>query len=173
MPLWLFKKNVDRLTIKDVCRITHNNDEAYVGALSIFLAIQFVIENTWDGGGSLIDKIVAEIPDTNVRDRLIELRKLSDCSIVEVGKKFKTSGYVADSVPIAIFAAQKIDRNSFYEIITDLIKIGGDTDTVCSMAGQIIGALKGTDCIPLEWMDKYNELEIAPLVNDLTKRWKE
>ena len=31
-----FKQQVDRQTLKDICSITHKNDEAYTGALAIY-----------------------------------------------------------------------------------------------------------------------------------------
>src|SRR5438128_1013708 len=37
----------DRTLIRDVCRITHNNDEAYVGALAVMLAIHSVLSGVW------------------------------------------------------------------------------------------------------------------------------
>jgi len=32
----------DRTIIRDVCRITHHNEESYVGTLAVVLAIHFV-----------------------------------------------------------------------------------------------------------------------------------
>lgn len=39
-----FKKYILKLTIKDVCNITHRNDEAYSGALAIYYAIRAAID---------------------------------------------------------------------------------------------------------------------------------
>jgi ADP-ribosyl-[dinitrogen reductase] hydrolase len=38
---------LDRTMIRDVCRITHHNDEAYVGALAVVIAIRSVLEGVW------------------------------------------------------------------------------------------------------------------------------
>jgi len=38
---------VDRTVIRDVCRITHQNDEAYAGALAVVVAIRSVLSGTW------------------------------------------------------------------------------------------------------------------------------
>src|SRR5260370_495332 len=37
----------DRTVIRDVCRITHHNDEAYAGALAVMLAIRSVLSGAW------------------------------------------------------------------------------------------------------------------------------
>jgi ADP-ribosylglycohydrolase len=166
-----FKKDIDRLTIKDICSITHKNDEAYVGALAIYYSIKYAIENRWSGDNTLISKIVDLLPDTRVRDRLIELDELKDASIQDISDKYKSTGYVVDSVPLSVFAAQKIGSMNFQDIITDLIKIGGDTDTVCSMTGQIIGSLKGTEVVPDVWMTKYNGLDVTGLIDNIVCSW--
>ena len=166
-----FKTDIDRLTIKDICSITHKNDEAYVGALVIYYSIKYAIENRWSGDNTLISKIVDLLPDTRVRDRLIELDELKDASIQDISDKYKSTGYVVDSVPLSVFAAQKIGSMNFQDIITDLIKIGGDTDTVCSMTGQIIGSLKGTEVVPDVWMTKYNSLEVTGLIDNIVCSW--
>jgi ADP-ribosylglycohydrolase len=166
-----FKTDIDRLTIKDICSITHKNDEAYVGALAIYYSIKYAIENRWSGDNTLISKIVDLLPDTRVRDRLIELDELKDASIQDISDKYKSTGYVVDSVPLSVFAAQKIGSMNFQDIITDLIKIGGDTDTVCSMTGQIIGSLKGTEVVPDVWMTKYNGLDVTGLIDNIVCSW--
>lgn len=167
-----FKENISKITIKDICSITHKNDEAYTGALAIYHAIRNIIEGRWQGDDNLIAQIVEDIPDTKVRDRLIELERCKDESIIQIGRKFKPSGYVVDSVPISIFAAQKVNQTDFKSIISDLIRIGGDTDTICSMTGQIIGALKGIEALPEEWLNMYQNLSISRLADKIVENWR-
>jgi len=33
------------------------------------------------------------------------------------------------------------------------VSLGGDTDTIASMAGAIAGACYGIECVPAEWSD--------------------
>ena len=44
------------------------------------------------------------------------------------------------------------------DIFEQLIEIGGDTDTNCSMAGQILGTLLGKDNLPKRWIEKLEKL---------------
>ncbi|NDW08864.1 ADP-ribosylglycohydrolase family protein [Dysgonomonas sp. 520] len=168
-----FKKYITKLTIRDICTITHRNDEAYSGALAIYYSIKAAIDGIWKGDNGLIDYIIAKIPDTRVRDRFIELIPLQRLSISEIGKQYKSSGYVVDSVPMAVFAAQKINKLDYATILTELIKLGGDTDTVCSMFGQIVGSLYGTKIISDDLMYRFDELKITDMVSEIVKNWKE
>lgn len=161
------------MTIKDVCTITHRNDEAYSGALAIYYSIKAAIDGIWEGDYGLVDYIIKKISDTRVRDRFIELIPLLKLSIVEIGKIYKSSGYVVDSVPLAVFAAQKINEYNYLTIITELIKLGGDTDTVCSMFGQIVGSLYGTKIVPDDLMYRFEKLEITDLISEIINNWKE
>jgi ADP-ribosylglycohydrolase len=170
-----FKRTVDRITIKDVCSITHKNDEAYAGTLAIYYALVCARSGVWTGGPGLIEKIIAYLPDTNVKDRLIELNNVTDLSSPEIGSSYKTTGYVVDSVPLSIFAAQQIGKLPVQAIFKRLIKVGGDTDTICSMTGQIIGTLLGDKGIPEEWLCKFDsDLKcIRESIDVIVDEWKE
>lgn len=151
-----FELNISRNTIKNICNITHQNDEAYVGALSIIIAIQAIINKTWTGKENLLQIIINEIPDTRVRDRLIEIDNIN-CDLSKVGK-FGNDGYVVNSVPLAIAFASKVNDIGLSKMFEQIIEIGGDTDTNCSIAGQIAGTLIGTKNIPNELIDKLKDL---------------
>ena len=55
-----------------------------------------------------------------------------------------------NSVPTAIFAFLA-NPQSFTSTVVYAISLGGDTDTIASMAGVISGAYLGIDAIPAEW----------------------
>lgn len=133
----------ERTLIRDVCNITHKNDEAYVGCLAILYALQAIINGQWIAGVSLPALITDHLPDTAVRDKLLKLREHPDCSIAEAAGLTGVSGHVIESIPFSIFAAQKIRERNFEEVIADIILCGGDTDTNASLAGNIMGAFLG------------------------------
>ena len=170
-----FKKTVERITIKDVCSITHKNDEAYTGALAIYYAIIYARSGNWTGESDLIEKIIENLPDTKVRDRLDEFSRLKGLSIEDIGKLYPSTGYVVDSVPLSIFAAQQISKISTKTIFKELIRIGHDTDTICSMTGQIIGTLLGSKNVPEEWLSKFdNELkDVRESIDTIVDQWQE
>ncbi len=65
--------DADRQTIREICRITHRNDEAYIGALAVLRSIRYAV----DGGelnADVFTYLIDSLPDSNVRDRLIIIR---------------------------------------------------------------------------------------------------
>jgi ADP-ribosylglycohydrolase len=150
-----FYEGYTRDDIRSFCRITHRNDEAYVGALAIVLSIQQILNGNWNGEGSLIELIIPHLPDTRVRDRLMDLNKIKGSNVISDAAKFGTDGYVVNSVPFAILCASQVMKAGIETIFKQIIDCGGDTDTNASIAGQIAGALIGEQNIPLALTDKF------------------
>jgi ADP-ribosylglycohydrolase len=73
---------------------------------------------------------------------------MTDASIADFAVRFGSSGYVVDSVPLALYAARLIDHYEFDDILRMVIEAGGDTDTNASMTGQIVGTWIGVSQIP-------------------------
>ena len=149
----------DRQTIRDVCRITHRNDEAYIGALAIVRAIRHVIDAK-PLDYKFLTALIDLIPDSRVRDRLIVVRD-SSLSVIEYAATFAPSGYVVDSVPLSILAAMR--SSDLIETIRQIVQCGGDTDTIASMYGQIMGAALGTNGLPMEII---NQIDAVSLVRE-------
>ncbi len=151
----------DRVMIRDVSRITHRNEEAYVGALAICIAVRLAQQGSWQFTREAIGEVAGELPDSVVKDRLLELDQLPNgAEAHHAAARFGASGYVADSVPLAIFAASA-SGTSFRDIVIAAVGCGGDTDTIASMAAQISGAAVGVGGLPSEWRNRVpNEEEI-------------
>jgi ADP-ribosylglycohydrolase len=144
-----------RRTIRDVCRITHHHDEAYVGALAILTAVHLAWTGKWSGGPGLIEQVIANLPDSRVRDQLREIDQCDvDTPIVDLATRFGNSGYVVESVPLALSGASRVRSLGFRPMLEQLVAGGGDTDTIASMAGQIAGTLLGYDALPAEMVSR-------------------
>ena len=164
-----FLPDASRELIRDICSITHHNDEAYIGALCIVKAIHLIIENKWAGKENLIELIIKEIPDSRVRDRLVMINSINDLNeICNLGN----SGYVVDSVPLAIAFANRINDLGITKMFELIINAGGDIDTNCSIAGQIVGTLLGKNGIPKELKLKLEELEDYDWIISSIKKFK-
>ncbi len=165
-----FYSGIKRSRIREICSITHHNEEAYIGALSVVLSIRMVLEGRWTGSENLLEIIIDQIPDTRVRDRLIELNKLG-ANIDKIGKH-GTSGYVVDSVPLSIAMANRVTEIGLEEMYNRIIKFGGDTDTNCSISGQISGTLLGAENIPESLMEKLKELREYSWIEKVIENYK-
>jgi|SRR5687768_2981466 len=147
-----------RQQIRDVSRITHHHEEAYVGALAVTIAIRAAWDGTWNGQSDLLPLVLESIPDSKVRDRLSEMTKSKiSTPISEVALRFGCSGYVVESVPLALFAAQQIPILGFETLMHKLICAGGDTDTTASIAGQIAGTFLGEKELPRNLLMQLHE----------------
>ena len=54
--------------------------------------------------------------------------------------------------------------HSFADTIHSAIFIGGDTDTIASMAGAVSGAFLGKNAIPANWLAAIREEKFTPEV---------
>lgn len=136
-----------RALIREVCRITHHHEEAYVGALAVVLAIRSVLQGTWSPETSFLAAALHSLPQSAVRGRMERLLPL-DLPPVEVGRRFGCTGYVVDTVPLALYCAQGIAREDLPPVLARTIAAGGDTDTIASITGQIGGTVVGSRGIP-------------------------
>jgi len=151
----------DRRLIRDVCRITHHNEEAYVGALAVVTAVRSLAFGH-SAPSDVLEAVMFNLPDSRVRDRIRKLSSLQDATIADVAAQFGSSGYVVESVPLSLFAARSIERYQFDEILRMVIEAGGDTDTNASMTGQIIGTWIGASQIPerlIQSLPNVNNIE--------------
>lgn len=71
-----------------------------------------------------------------------------------------------NSVPTAIYCFLKQPK-SYKDSVIYAISLGGDTDTIASMAGAISGACLGIEAIPQEWRLK---LENKAYIEDLAEK---
>ncbi len=154
----------DRQVIRDVCRITHHNEEAYVGALALVIAIRSLAFGDSSSPDQLFESVLRYLPDSRVRDRILELSALSDDrTVADVASQFGSSGYVVESVPLALDAARSINSLPLDVVLRSAIEAGGDTDTVASMTGQIAGAWIGASQISRE------TIELLPDASDIER----
>jgi ADP-ribosylglycohydrolase len=157
--------DVERRTIRDVTRITHHHEEAYAGALAVVVAVRAAASGLWDGSNDLLRPVVEALPDTQTRDRLIALTEIKEeTPLLEIARRFGCSGYVAESVPLALCGASRIRSLDFNTLLIELIACGGDTDTNASIAGQVTGALIGRGRLPEEMVARTPDRDAVEAV---------
>jgi ADP-ribosylglycohydrolase len=142
------KESTAQKIIWDVTRITHRNEEAYAGALAVVFAVRAAWTGAWCGEDRLLSIVIDALQETALRSRLYEFTQLESLPLPEVGKRYGHSGYVVNSVPLALLGAQRIASLGFKGLIEEIVLTGGDTDTIASISGQIVGTLIGFQAIP-------------------------
>jgi len=156
-----------RVTIRDVCRITHHSDEAYLGALAVVLAIH--IGNS-EQDSSLFEKAISSLPDSRIRDRLAEFETAElSLPLREIVARFGASGYVVETVPLALHLAQQLSPNNFDTLFEELNGVDGDTDTIGAIAGQIAGARLGFAQLPEHLISLSAVQEVIPTAEAFAK----
>ncbi len=156
-----------RRLLRDIARITHQHEEAYAAALAVALAVQSAANGELPMT-ELVAHVHRQLPDSVTRDRLHNVVEHHCSTAAEFALKFGSSGYAADSVALAILGTTKLDEIGFEGVLKELIACGGDTDTIASMAGQIMGARLGHDGLPTALIRQLEEhTEIAALANSL------
>lgn len=83
-------------------------------------------------------------------------RRLSVADIARDGPpaelKGRCTGFVLETLAVAVAAV--LDRRRVRDVLVDVVRIGGDTDTNAAVAGGMLGARDGDEAISAEWREK-------------------
>lgn len=141
--------------IKEICRITHQGDQAYEGALAVILAIRFIRNDQQN----FIQQVIRFLPDSHLKDRLLAISKKPGITIRETGRTFGASGNIVDSIPLAMFAARLVPELGFAQMMKEIVSAGGEMRSNCAIAGLIAGHWAGMNAIPQEMLDKLKTVK--------------
>jgi ADP-ribosyl-[dinitrogen reductase] hydrolase len=144
--------------------ITHSDPKALDGALAVALAAQYGMQN---GAASfdrqaIIERIEKSVSDAEFRTRLKSIaghlaRQSLPADVAhEFGLTRGVTGYVLDTVPLALFCWLRWPTD-FRMAVEQVILLGGDTDTTGAIVGALSGATNGLDSIPVEWRNGWND----------------
>lgn len=158
-----------RQAIRDVSRITHHHDEAYVGALAVVAAVRAAAGAAACGArpepGEWMAAAAAPLPDSVTRDRLRTL-VAAPRSLAAIASDFGSSGWTADTIPLAIAGAEAMARHDFGASLDELVAVSDDADTIASIAGQVAGASLGLDGLPAGLRGNVPELALVTSVGE-------
>lgn len=159
---------------KDLCWPTHYNSAAVSGACAIACAVaeaqreEATLESIFDKAieGARISRRQLEkegfssfgpYVDVKIKEA-IELAKTStnvDQTIELLNASIGTGIWVQESIP-AVFAILAACRGDFKESLHCSINAGGDTDTISSMVGAILGSYHGVEVIDQNAIERIN-----------------
>ena len=140
--------------------ITHTHDHGIEGAVLQACAVAQALRVSPSCGiqvEAFLDALEARVSAPVYRHKLQRAREMLAIS-GEVGPEdvVQTLGNgiaAPHSVPTAVYVFLRHSQ-SFEGVVKHAISVGGDTDTIASMAGALSGTYLGLDAIPPEWRER-------------------
>lgn len=149
---------------KQIGRLTHPDDRAWVGACSIAQGVYQNLDQSAHlrtrpemlSGMIYTCKDAEEYAVTSSDSFSSRLRKLTDMNLCygPIEKLRETVGTGCITIESVCFAIAIFlrNRNDFRAGILEAVNSGGDTDSTASMVGALIGSTVGVEGIPEEWV---------------------
>jgi ADP-ribosylglycohydrolase len=140
-----------------ISAVTHNDKRCTVSCAAYNEIVAALVAGKNPEEAVEIGKEVAvELKHADVEAAIERGKNLSIIDIVKNGPgntlPDHTSGYVLQSLSVALAAL--LDPRPLDDVLVDVVRIGGDTDTNGAIAGGLLGARDGVDAIPQRWLDK-------------------
>ncbi len=145
-------------------RITHTDPKAEQGAQVVALAAHIacaskpLLPSEFRGQlTTVLDTDAVELLGllNHAIDSVLRGESTSDFAVA-LGQEEGVTGYVLDTVPVAMHACLSHPRD-FRSAVMSVIECGGDTDTCAAIVGGVVGAGVGREGIPEEWIDGLKE----------------
>jgi ADP-ribosyl-[dinitrogen reductase] hydrolase len=156
--------------VTESTRITHRDPRALTGALAVAEVAawlchhheQLNITDLWKRLRSLAARDDREWSDLldHLADAWREHHEVMELAAA-LGANDGVSGYVYQTVPIAIYAALH-HREHPRAALESVWRLGGDTDTVGAITGALLGVQHGPDAFPHEWLGKLCDWPRSP-----------
>ncbi|CAD5113316.1 DgyrCDS2492 [Dimorphilus gyrociliatus] len=173
-PASLFGIKSDNKEFEDLVRkislITHAHPFGINGAILEATAVKWALKYP-NNDSDLLDKLETFAKSLEVdseqkvyQEKITLIRQLMleyETSEEDVATKLGNDVTALNSVPAAIYSFLRTTKErfsnlspeeKFKETILFSISLGGDTDTIASMAGAIAGAAYSINCIPKNWI---------------------
>jgi poly(ADP-ribose) glycohydrolase ARH3 len=147
--------------------ITHAHELGLEGAVLQASAIALLLQHPPDApldGPALLDALRARLQTPLYLQKLERIQALlPDAAREEVIAQLGNGIQAYEAVPTALYAFLR-HAASFPQAVAYAISLGGDTDTIASMAGALAGAHLGEQAIPSPWRE---EVEGATRLREL------
>jgi poly(ADP-ribose) glycohydrolase ARH3 len=154
---------------RETAALTHAHVLGLEGAILQATALHHVLQ--LDGPQALepalfLDSLNVGIGSPVYHLQLQRMAKLhSGATPAEVGEEIGHSVAAFQAVPAAITSFLQA-ADSFEDVLLFAIRVGGDTDTIASMACSLAGALLGEDAIPQAWRDRLEDVDRLVAIAD-------
>lgn len=137
------------------CRVTHTDPRAEESALLVAEAAAMACRKA--PLDEILHTLSAQITSEEMRIRFTAMKAALHVSksvadyAAEIGCGRGVSGFAPNTVAVALYSWLR-NRPRFDLAISEVIRCGGDTDSVAAITGAICGAEVGETGIPKEWL---------------------
>jgi len=170
-PIGVFYyKSNDKLLLIDAAHkdatITHNHPDARDSSKYICLMISHLLNGvSKESSVKLLQDSEFEYDHiSRLTDEAIETANDPESTFAN-GIQLGVAGTAHETLASALFCFLKFE--TFKEVVTSAVLIGGDTDSRAAIAGALAGAYYGIEGIPKEWVEQVEESE---MIQDLDKK---
>lgn len=133
--------------------VTHAHPLGREGAVLIALATALALRDT--ESTALLKRLEARATETYATRLRCAREWLETASTPEprtVVAQLGNGIAATESVVTAIYMALRHREAGFEELVADVVRLGGDVDTIAAMAGAIWGAMRGHEALPASWL---------------------
>lgn len=155
IPTGLFAPNAARRRSESlaISVFTHDDPRCTVACAAYNEMVAALVDGKTPQAAVESGKVVAdELSNADVLSAIREGETLPLAKTAGEGPPITASGYVLASLKLAVAAV--LDARSFEDVLADVVRIGGDTDTNGAIAGGLLGARDGIENIPERWLEK-------------------
>ncbi len=158
-----------RAFVRAASRITHTDERAEHGALSIALAAR-ATQNAVDHSSMVSEyfgSIARLLPNGEVRcaiDRAresVERDESTEKYATSIGCECGVTGFVMHTVPVVLHLWMS-NPSDYCEGVRRVIGLGGDTDTTAAILGGLLGARVSGAGLPQEWLAGIKDFPVTP-----------
>jgi ADP-ribosylglycohydrolase len=140
-----------------ISEFTHNDPRCTVACAVYNEIVAALVSGKTPQEAVEIGKTIAcDLDCAKVTDAIEEGESLPLAIVASKGPrgdiKVSVDGYVLNSLKLAIAAL--LDPRSFEDVLVDVVRIGGDSDTNGAIAGGLLGARDGIEKVPKRWLEK-------------------
>ena len=147
-----------------LAEVTHRDPRAVEGALFVAELAAFCADS---GPASdrrlLVARSLPVVQETSLNEALLRAITSADeeSTLGEAAEANGTSGFVLHSVPFAAFCFIRFGEEPL-GALTQTISAGGDTDTTGAILGGWLGALHGTEALPMHLVEAIQDGPFGP-----------
>ncbi|WP_165872134.1 ADP-ribosylglycohydrolase family protein [Tenacibaculum sp. M341] len=156
-----FYDNLDKVSeqAKLSSEITHYNNEAIAGAISVAIATALCTETKNIDKDVWLDTIIEYTPESDLKYKIKKIKTLPksytiNTIVTALGNGTKM--LAQDTVPIALWSIYH-HMNNFETSLWKTVSALGDRDTTCAIVGGISIMNSKDECIPKNWMDEVEQ----------------